>query len=68
MQVIFNVTGLIVGAAILVIGGLFAIGSVVYMYIREWWYDKKRCPHCKKRHNCFRNYMQSCTKGFKKEN
>lgn len=68
MKIVFDATGLIVGGVLLVIAGLVFVGNVIYMYIREWWYDNKRCPNCKKRHDCFRNYMQPCTKGFKKEN
>ena len=67
MKIIFDVSGLIVGGVLLIIALIMFLGTVIYMYIREWWYNNKRCPKCKKRHNCFRNYMESCTKGFKKE-
>lgn len=67
MKIVFNVTGLIVGGVLLVIAGILFLVNIIYIYIREWWYDNKRCPHCSKRHDCFRNYLNPCTKGFKKE-
>ena len=67
MKIVFNVTGLIVGGVLLVIAGIIFLGNVIYIYIREWWYKNKRCPHCSKRHGCFRNYLTPCEKGFKKE-
>ena len=67
MKIVFDATGLIVDGVLLVIAGIIFLGNVIYIYIREWWYDNKRCPHCSKRHGCFRNYLTPCKKGFKKE-
>ena len=52
----------------LVILGLFIIAavfcilfSVIDVYTREWRYKHFRCPKCKRKNNCFRNYREECT-------
>ncbi len=67
MKFIFDVTGLIICGVLLIAAGILFLGNVIYIYIREWWYDNKHCPKCSKRHTCFRNYLTPCEKGFKKE-
>lgn len=59
-MIVFHIS--IISVILIVVAVIWFLGSVIYLYIREFWY-RKNCPKCKKRGGCWRNYLKGCPKG-----